>query len=148
VPFTAHVAPPTVTLPRIKAITTGSIPGFADVMGNLDQSDTAFFTNHDSWMGQLRAVGREMVFYGDDTWLRLSASKGSSASFFLRSEGVNGFLTSVLCCCHLASRFTQSDHSKHRNIPKLILTSLAMLQARWRKVTGTQCFSTISESIT
>jgi ethanolaminephosphotransferase len=95
VPFTAHVAPPTVTLPRIKAITTGSIPGFADVMGNLDQSDTAFFTSHDSWLGRLRAAGGHIVFYGDDIWLRLAASKTSNDTFFLRSDGVHGLLTSV-----------------------------------------------------
>jgi predicted AlkP superfamily pyrophosphatase or phosphodiesterase len=137
-PFTAHVAPPTVTLPRIKAITTGSIPGFADVMGNLDQTDNAFFTSHDSWLGQLRAAGRNMVFYGDDTWLRLSASKDSNASFFMRSEGVHGWLTSVLCFRHLASRLTRADRSGHRNIQKSIEMSPATLQARWRTATGTR----------
>jgi ethanolaminephosphotransferase len=86
-----------VTLPRIKAITTGSMPGFADVMGNLDQSDAAFFTSHDSWLGQLRAAGRKMVLYGDDTWLRLSGSKPSDGNYFMRSEVVNGWLTSVSC---------------------------------------------------
>lgn len=59
-------------------------------MGNLDQSDTAFSENHDSWLGQLRAAGRNIVFYGDDTWLRLSGSKASKAGYFMRSEGLHG----------------------------------------------------------
>jgi ethanolaminephosphotransferase len=82
-------------MPRIKAITTGSIPGLADVMGNLNRSNASSFTTQDSWLARMRAAGGNLVFYGDDTWLRLFDSKPSNASFFLRSEGVNGFLTSV-----------------------------------------------------
>jgi ethanolaminephosphotransferase len=95
IPFTAHVSPPTVTLPRLKAITTGSIPGFADVMGNLDQSDALSLRSQDSWLGRLHERGGKLVFYGDDTWLRLFASTDTNTSFFTRSEGVNGFMTSV-----------------------------------------------------
>jgi predicted AlkP superfamily pyrophosphatase or phosphodiesterase len=95
IPFTAHVAPPTVTLPRLKALTTGSIPGFADVMGNLDQSDASLFQSQDSWLRRLHASGGKLVFYGDDTWLRLFGSTTSNSSYFARSEGVDGFVTSV-----------------------------------------------------
>lgn len=137
-PFTAHVAPPTVTLPRVKAITTGSMPGFADVMGNLDQSDAAFFTSHDSWLGQLRAAGRKMVFYGDDTWLRLSDSKSPNGSLFTRSEGVQSFLTSVTYNAYPAIFYTPSDQFVYRNIPKLISMSLVTLQAKWTRATGVQ----------
>ncbi|KAF2716473.1 alkaline phosphatase-like protein [Polychaeton citri CBS 116435] len=115
IPFTGYAAPPTVTLPRIKAITTGSIPGFADVMGNLDQSDASTFASHDSWVGQLRASGGNLVFYGDDTWLRLFNSRTSETSFFMRYEGVNSFLTSDYTevdqnvTRHVARELQQSD---------------------------------------
>jgi ethanolaminephosphotransferase len=95
IPFTAYVAPPTVTSPRLKAITTGSIPGFADVMGNLDQSDASSSQSQDSWLSRLRARDGRLVFYGDDTWLRLFGPSAMNASFFSRSEGVNSLLTSV-----------------------------------------------------
>jgi len=106
-------------------------------MGNLDQSDTALFTNHDSWLGQLKAAGRNLVFYGDDTWLRLSGSQSSHGSFFMRLEGVHGWLTSVTQICQSAFWFTRADHCTNRNIPKLIKTSLAMSQAKWKTMTGT-----------
>ena len=37
--FLAQVHAPTVTMPRIKAITTGSIPGFVDVLLNFGSKD-------------------------------------------------------------------------------------------------------------
>uniref|UniRef100_A0A093UW33 GPI ethanolamine phosphate transferase 2 n=1 Tax=Talaromyces marneffei PM1 TaxID=1077442 RepID=A0A093UW33_TALMA len=39
-PFTAHASSPTVTMPRIKAITTGSVPSFSDVVLNIAESET------------------------------------------------------------------------------------------------------------
>ena len=89
------MAPPTVTLPRLKAITTGSIPGFADVMGNLDQSNASSFQSQDSWLGRLHVKDGKLVFYGDDTWLRLFGSSATNGSLFARSEGVDSLLTSV-----------------------------------------------------
>jgi len=40
VPFTGHASPPTITMPRIKAITTGSVPSFVDLILNFAESDT------------------------------------------------------------------------------------------------------------
>ena len=37
--FVAEVHAPTVTLPRIKALTTGSIPGFVDVILNFGSKE-------------------------------------------------------------------------------------------------------------
>ena len=37
--FLAQVHAPTVTMPRIKALTTGSIPGFVDVILNFGSKD-------------------------------------------------------------------------------------------------------------
>jgi len=142
-PFTAHVAPPTVTLPRLKAITTGSIPGFADVMGNIDQSDASSFQSQDSWLSRLHATGGRLVFYGDDTWLRLFGSTALNASFFARSEGVSGFMTSVSRGgMREAEEQTIDDHhtdlSSHRSTPKSTAMSPAMYRERWNKTTGTR----------
>ncbi|KAM0715209.1 hypothetical protein Q7P37_009674 [Cladosporium fusiforme] len=116
IPFTGHAAPPTVTLPRIKAITTGPIPGFADVMGNIDQSDRASFADEDSWLSRLREQNGKLIFYGDDTWLRLFASESSNSSLFMRSEGVHGLLT---------SEFTEVDQNVTRHV------SEEMYRADW-----------------
>jgi ethanolaminephosphotransferase len=64
-------------------------------MGNIDQSDASSFQSQDSWLGRLHARGGRLIFYGDDTWLRLFGSTALNASFFARSEGVSGFMTSV-----------------------------------------------------
>lgn len=90
-PFTAFAAPPTVTMPRIKALTTGSVPSFADLIFNLDESDTgSSLAGQDTWLAQIKAKGGKLVFYGDDTWLRLFPGE-----FFARAEGTSSFFVSV-----------------------------------------------------
>ncbi|KAK5108293.1 hypothetical protein LTR62_008608 [Meristemomyces frigidus] len=106
-PFTAHASPPTVTMPRIKALTTGSVPSFADLISNLDESSPssgAALAAQDSWLAQIKAQGGKLVFYGDDTWLRLFPSAG----FFERAEGTASFLV---------SDFTEVDHNVTRHLP-------------------------------
>ena len=78
-PAKAHT--PTVTLPRIKALVSGSIPGFADVIFNLGSQQI----DGDSIIHQLKNSERTIVFYGDETWLRLFPD------VFLRSEGTTSF---------------------------------------------------------
>ncbi|KAL9122979.1 MAG: hypothetical protein Q9187_000463 [Circinaria calcarea] len=60
-------------MPRVKAITTGSIPSFLDVILNFAESDSSSSLAHqDSWPTQLQSKpGGRLVFYGDDTWLKL-----------------------------------------------------------------------------
>ncbi|KAF2446391.1 hypothetical protein P171DRAFT_453791 [Karstenula rhodostoma CBS 690.94] len=72
-PFTAHAASPTITMPKVKAITTGSIPSFLDVILNFAESDTSStLSTQDTWLAQLKAKeGGKLVMYGDDTWLKL-----------------------------------------------------------------------------
>ncbi|ORY91724.1 alkaline-phosphatase-like protein [Leucosporidium creatinivorum] len=88
-PFTAIAQAPTVTLPRLKALTTGSNPTFLDAILNIaEDSKTAVFENVDSWVRQL-ALGpqrKRIVFAGDDTWLRIFPR-----SWFASSEGVSSF---------------------------------------------------------
>lgn len=99
-PFTAHAAAPTVTMPRVKALTTGSVPSFADLILNLDESDTSSSLAHqDTWLAQIRqhlhstgsgSFGNgSIAFYGDDTWLKLFPD------FFTIHDGTSSFFVSV-----------------------------------------------------
>lgn len=65
--YVARARAPTVTMPRIKALTSGSIPGFVDVVVNLN----SHALQEDNFVSQARAAGKRMIFYGDDTWLKL-----------------------------------------------------------------------------
>lgn len=95
-PFTAHATSPTVTMPRLKSITTGSIPSFLDVVLNLDEGDeSSSLASQDTWLAQMRAKGTgKLVMYGDDTWLKLFPGT------FDRADGTTSFFVSV----SLASR--------------------------------------------
>src|SRR5579862_1331518 len=89
-PFTAHALPPTVTLPRIKALTTGSIPNFLDAILNIAESDTSStLAFQDTWLSQAHLQGRKLVMYGDDTWIKLFPG------IFHRSDGTSSFFVSV-----------------------------------------------------
>jgi ethanolaminephosphotransferase len=88
--FTAHATSPTITMPRVKAITTGSIPSFVDVILNFAESDTTSSLGaQDTWLAQIKAKGGKLVMYGDDTWLKLFPE------FFERAEGTSSFFVSV-----------------------------------------------------
>lgn len=90
-PFTAHATSPTITMPRVKAITTGSIPSFLDVILNFAESDTSStLATQDTWLAQLKAKeDGKLVMYGDDTWLKLFPD------FFARADGTSSFFVSV-----------------------------------------------------
>lgn len=90
-PFTAHATSPTITMPRIKAITTGSIPSFLDVILNFAESDTSSsLATQDTWLAQMKAKGGgKMIMYGDDTWLKLFPET------FDRADGTSSFFVSV-----------------------------------------------------
>lgn len=91
VPFTAHAGAPTVTMPRIKAITTGSVPSFLDAILNIAESDTSStLINQDTWLSQIKSLsGRHLIMYGDDTWLKLFPQ------LFGRYDGTTSFFVSV-----------------------------------------------------
>ena len=90
-PFTAHATSPTITMPRIKAITTGSIPSFLDVILNFAESDkSSNLASQDTWLAQMKARGTgKMVMYGDDTWLKLFPET------FDRADGTSSFFVAV-----------------------------------------------------
>ena len=64
-----------------QALTTGGIPGFVDVVLNFDSSALL----EDNLISQLHRAGRKMVFYGDDTWMRLFPQH------FMRTDGTTSF---------------------------------------------------------
>ena len=90
-PFTAHATSPTITMPRVKAITTGSIPSFLDVIMNFAESDTTLsLANQDTWLSQLKdKPWGNLIMYGDDTWLKLFPDT------FSRADGTSSFFVSV-----------------------------------------------------
>lgn len=99
-------------MPRVKAITTGSVPSFADLIFNLDESGSgATLAAQDTWLAQIRARGGNLGFYGDDTWLRLFPG-----GFFARSDGTSSFFVSVSrtgpgisCVAHIAEYHISFD---------------------------------------
>ncbi|XP_054453576.1 GPI ethanolamine phosphate transferase 2 isoform X2 [Anoplopoma fimbria] len=82
--FVAKARPPTVTMPRIKALTTGTIPGFIDVVMNLNSPALL----EDNLIWQAKTAGKKMVFYGDDTWVRLFPKH------FMEYDGTTSFFVS------------------------------------------------------
>lgn len=88
--YTAFSNPPTVTLPRLKGITTGSTPNFLDAILNVAEDDSSSnLKDQDSWLKQFTRYGKRMRFFGDDTWLKLFPQE-----FFQQSEGTNSFFVS------------------------------------------------------
>ncbi|KAJ1915879.1 major facilitator super transporter protein [Tieghemiomyces parasiticus] len=85
--YVARAAPPTVTMPCLKALTTGSTPNFLDAVLNIVEGDTsATLASADNVLWQFRhAAGKRLAFYGDDTWLRLFPN------LFDRYEGTTSF---------------------------------------------------------
>ncbi|XP_012941820.1 GPI ethanolamine phosphate transferase 2 [Aplysia californica] len=100
--FVAESHPPTVTMPRIKAITTGNIPSFIDVVLNFG----SVALEEDNIVSQLKAAGKNIVFFGDDTWLKLFPDH------FLRSDGTTSFFV---------TDYTEVDRNVTRHLPSELI---------------------------
>lgn len=86
-PFKLVAKSPTVTLPRLKALLTGLQPQFIDILWNFNTTRLV----EDNLLRQFRLANRSIVFYGDDTWLKLFDPPDQ---FFLRHEGTHSFIAS------------------------------------------------------
>lgn len=87
--FTAFSNPPTVTLPRLKGITTGSTPNFIDAVLNIAEDDTSSsLGDQDSWIKQMFLENWKINMFGDDTWLKLFPE------YFTKTEGTASFYVS------------------------------------------------------
>ncbi|KAG1704148.1 hypothetical protein DVH05_006159 [Phytophthora capsici] len=82
--YVAHASVPTVTMPRLKALVTGKAPAFIDILKNFN---SAALDEDANLVSLLTANGKRIVFYGDDTWLKLFPES------FKRSDGTSGFYT-------------------------------------------------------
>lgn len=92
-PFLGKAQAPTVTMPRIKALTAGNIPGFLDFILNIESSAL----KDDNWVSQMKRDDRRIKFYGDDTWMRLFPNH------FTESDGTVSFYVTVIAF-HLMTR--------------------------------------------
>lgn len=62
-------------------MTTGSVPQFIDVILNFASQKVT----EDSWLQRAKEAGKGIVFFGDNTWLKLYPN------MFLRSDGTTSF---------------------------------------------------------
>jgi hypothetical protein len=93
-PFIAKAMAPTVTLPRLKALTAGTPPVFLDILANLDETGiTGKEEENDSWVRQLYKAGKKLVMLGDDTWIRLFPKE-----YFIRVDPTTSFYVKVHSC--------------------------------------------------
>ncbi|KAM6328717.1 GPI ethanolamine phosphate transferase 2 isoform 5-T5 [Alca torda] len=99
--FIAEAKPPTVTMPRIKALMTGSIPGFIDVIVNLNSP--ALLDDNLIW--QAKTAGKRIIFYGDDTWVKLFPKH------FVEYDGTTSFFV---------SDFTEVDDNVTRHLDRVL----------------------------
>ncbi|XP_030050330.1 GPI ethanolamine phosphate transferase 2, catalytic subunit isoform X2 [Microcaecilia unicolor] len=99
--FVAKATAPTVTMPRIKALTTGSIPGFIDVIMNLNSPALL----EDNLIWQAKTAGKRIIFYGDDTWVRLFPKH------FVEYDGTTSFFV---------SDFTEVDNNVTRHLNNVL----------------------------
>ncbi|KAL3995327.1 Type I phosphodiesterase / nucleotide pyrophosphatase family protein [Acanthocheilonema viteae] len=87
VAFIAHVQTPTVTMPRIKAVTAGMVPSFVDVVMNFASTSIS----SDNIIDRLNDKGYRCTFCGDETWLRLFPNHFDNHSVGVTSFYVNDF---------------------------------------------------------
>ncbi|KAM9964804.1 hypothetical protein ACTFIW_004590 [Dictyostelium discoideum] len=79
--YIARADAPTVTLPRIKALLSGGIPSFVDFVNNFNSQTL----KEDNILYQMKQSNKSMLFFGDDTWLKLFPD------YFKRHDGTTSF---------------------------------------------------------
>lgn len=67
--YVAEALSPTVTMPRIKSIVSGTIPTYSDIVFNLARDVSKF--DDENLLEIAKSNNKSIVFYGDDTWLSL-----------------------------------------------------------------------------
>ncbi|KAI9140910.1 hypothetical protein BKA69DRAFT_1125277 [Paraphysoderma sedebokerense] len=119
--------PPTTTLQRLKALTTGTLPTFIDMSSNFASESLT----EDSLLYQLNRHNKRVTFLGDDTWIRLFPhSFSSNGSYPFPSFNVwdlhtvdNGVLSHLYQIIPtnswdlLIAHFLGVDHVGHRHGP-------------------------------
>ncbi|XP_015685389.1 GPI ethanolamine phosphate transferase 2-like, partial [Protobothrops mucrosquamatus] len=88
-------------MPRIKALMTGSIPGFIDIIMNLNSPALM----EDNLIWQAKVAGKRIIFYGDDTWIRLFPKH------FVEYDGTTSFFV---------SDYTEVDNNVTRHLNNVL----------------------------
>lgn len=83
---TLHFGPCRLTCGRLppQALVTGSLPGFVDIIRNLNSPALL----EDNVITQAKAAGKRMIFYGDDTWVKMFPKH------FVEYDGTTSFFVS------------------------------------------------------
>lgn len=102
--FRSRTYSPTVTLPRVKTLITGTVPGFSDLLVNLNAKEL----QGDNFIHQAYSSGKKISFYGDNTWLKILPHH------FHRHDGTSSFFV---------SDYTEVDHNVSRHIPSELKAS-------------------------
>ncbi|XP_042401575.1 GPI ethanolamine phosphate transferase 2-like isoform X1 [Zingiber officinale] len=79
--YHAKAEPPTVTMPRLKAMVSGAVGGFLDVAFNFNTQALL----DDNLLDQFKRIGWNLVMLGDETWIKLFPK------LFIRQDGVSSF---------------------------------------------------------
>jgi predicted AlkP superfamily pyrophosphatase or phosphodiesterase len=93
----------------IKSLLSGIIPEFADILWNFNTT----YLVEDNILNQFKKENRSIVFYGDDTWLKLF----NAEQYFTRYDGTSSFIASDYdevdqnVTRHLDGEFTRNDWS-------------------------------------
>jgi hypothetical protein len=81
---------------------TGSLPGFVDVIRNLNSPVLL----EDNVLRQAKAAGKRIIFYGDETWVKLFPKHfveyDGTTSFFV-SDYIEVCLSVSVSLCHSVS---------------------------------------------
>ncbi|VDL81254.1 unnamed protein product [Nippostrongylus brasiliensis] len=101
VAFAAAAQTPTVTMPRIQAVTSGVVPSLTSLLMNFFASEHT----DDNWVNAAADEGRRIAFFGDDTWLRLFPNA------FTQSDGVSSFFV---------SDYTEVDNNVTRHLDSVL----------------------------
>lgn len=128
-------------MPRIKAITTGSIPSFVDLILNINEADTSStLAAQDTWLSQLKAKDTgKLVMYGDDTWLKLFPDT------FDRHDGTSSFFVAVRPGSRLSHPVVPLTYMyPYRTLRKSTIMSQGISMMSFIKTIGTSwCFITL-----
>ncbi|XP_041475171.1 GPI ethanolamine phosphate transferase 2-like [Lytechinus variegatus] len=102
--FVAKAHVPTVTMPRIKGLTTGTVPGFIDFVINLDSKAL----QEDNIILQMYLSQKRIHLYGDDTWMRMFPGH------FHKTDGTTSFFV---------TDYTEVDNNVTRNVEPALKSS-------------------------
>ncbi|XP_073451905.1 GPI ethanolamine phosphate transferase 2 isoform X2 [Aquarana catesbeiana] len=86
---------------RPQALMTGTIPGFIDIVMNLNSQEL----QEDNLIWQAKQAGKRIIFYGDDTWIKLFPKH------FVEYDGTTSFFV---------SDFTEVDKNVTRHLDDVL----------------------------